>query len=103
MQYRTVLWRSPDGAKPALLLTPERSGTLLRLLAMDYPLRVKLLPRTEERYMTSLTFRGETYPLPRMVRRLRKFAKKAGVGNRATKTFLSEAAAYVKGERSQQT
>jgi hypothetical protein len=70
----------------------------LRLLAVDYPFRLQALPQTEERYMTQLTYRGNPYPLPRMVRKMKAFAKRAGFANKATKAFLSNAAAHAKGE-----
>jgi hypothetical protein len=72
------------------------------LLTVEYPLRLQALPQTEERFMDELTYRGQPYPLPRMVRKMKAFAKRAGFANKATKAFLSNAAAYAKGEATSQ-
>lgn len=75
-------WHADDGCHTVLVSEGRKR---LHLVVIDYPVRHVSLPKQESRYLTSIS-----YPLPKAVRSLRRFAKHAGI-TRAAKHMLEEA------------
>lgn len=76
---KPIIYRTNDGARTALLIKEGRKFHYI--MPMDLPIRVRKVPRSEERYFSDVTKNGNPYPLARALRLFRDAARRSYGGN----------------------
>lgn len=76
---RPIKYRTDAGTRTALLVAEGRK--FHRIMVMDLPIKIRKIPRTEERYFQELEYKGQPYPLKRALRLFRDAARRSYGGN----------------------
>ena len=72
---KPIKYRTDSGPRTALLVTEGRK--FHHIMPMDLPIRIRKVPRAEERYFEELEYKGQPYPLKRALRFFRDAARRS--------------------------
>ena len=83
---KVMMYRTEESVR-TVVTKPVRGGSIDALF-LDFPVRVKRVPGSEERYMSPATYRGKPYPLARARRKLGGMVRRHGATSKKVRSFL---------------